>query len=48
VFWWFVASFAVLTWIGGCVVAAPFSEIGQVFSVVYFSIFLIIMPSVMM
>jgi quinol-cytochrome oxidoreductase complex cytochrome b subunit len=47
VFWWFVARFFVLTWIGGCHVASPFSEIGQVFSVIYFALFLVLITLVM-
>jgi len=48
VFWWFVARFFVLTWIGGCLVESPFSEIGIVFSVFYFFSFLVLMPLAML
>nr|YP_009528568.1 cytochrome b [Oostethus manadensis]YP_009914981.1 cytochrome b [Microphis deocata]AKG95382.1 cytochrome b [Oostethus manadensis]QLF67692.1 cytochrome b [Microphis deocata] len=43
-FWSLVADVAILTWIGGMPVEPPYILIGQVASVVYFSIFLIMTP----
>nr|ADI79424.1 cytochrome b [Thylaeodus sp. TAR-2010] len=40
-FWSFVSVFAVLTWIGACPVEAPYEMLGQVFTVLYFSYFII-------
>lgn len=47
VFWWFIARFLVLTWIGGCHVIPPYVVIGQIFSVAYFGLFLVAMPLAM-
>nr|QHI42794.1 cytochrome b [Syngnathus rostellatus] len=43
-FWALVADMAILTWIGGMPVEAPYIIIGQVASVIYFMIFLLLAP----
>nr|ABO43067.1 cytochrome b [Dicologlossa cuneata]ABO64545.1 cytochrome b [Dicologlossa cuneata]ABO64546.1 cytochrome b [Dicologlossa cuneata]BAD17866.1 cytochrome b [Dicologlossa cuneata] len=43
-FWVLVADVAILTWIGGMPVESPFVVIGQVASVLYFLLFLVLMP----
>jgi ubiquinol-cytochrome c reductase cytochrome b subunit len=35
-FWGFVGIFLLLTWIGACPVEAPYEQIGQLFTVLYF------------
>nr|WNH22829.1 cytochrome b [Zalieutes mcgintyi] len=44
-FWTLIANVMILTWIGGMPVENPFIEIGQVASLLYFSLFLIMMPA---
>ena len=41
IFWIIVASFLILTWIGGQPVEEPYILIGQLFTVIYFSYFII-------
>nr|BAI63468.1 cytochrome b [Cynops cyanurus]BAN05069.1 cytochrome b [Cynops cyanurus] len=43
-FWFLVANTLILTWIGGMPVESPFTEIGQVASIIYFLLFIIVAP----
>nr|YP_009633196.1 cytochrome b [Carcharhinus falciformis]QBS48177.1 cytochrome b [Carcharhinus falciformis]QIS49077.1 cytochrome b [Carcharhinus falciformis] len=43
-FWLLVANSIILTWIGGQPVEQPFIMVGQIASISYFALFLIIMP----
>nr|YP_010318861.1 cytochrome b [Pipa snethlageae]UMB51095.1 cytochrome b [Pipa snethlageae] len=45
-FWLLVSDTLILTWIGGQPVEDPFITIGQVASIIYFSIFLIGLPTI--
>nr|BAI63520.1 cytochrome b [Cynops ensicauda] len=45
-FWLLVANTLILTWVGGMPVEPPFTEIGQVASVLYFLLFIIMIPLV--
>lgn len=40
-FWFFIGIFLILTWIGACPVEAPYEQIGQVFTALYFIYFII-------
>nr|YP_008592618.1 cytochrome b [Umbra pygmaea]BAN81634.1 cytochrome b [Umbra pygmaea] len=44
-FWSLVADMLILTWIGGMPVEDPFILIGQISSVIYFTLFLILIPA---
>nr|QCT09578.1 cytochrome b [Cynops cyanurus cyanurus] len=43
-FWFLVANTLILTWIGGMPVESPFTEIGQIASIIYFLLFIIVIP----
>ena len=40
-FWSFIGIFFILTWIGACPVEAPYEQIGQIFTVLYFLYFIL-------
>nr|YP_010580923.1 cytochrome b [Sternaspis chinensis]QIB72578.1 cytochrome b [Sternaspis scutata]UZT27134.1 cytochrome b [Sternaspis chinensis] len=40
-FWSLIADFSLLTWIGGCPVEPPYDWLGQVFTLLFFAIFLL-------
>nr|AID57405.1 cytochrome b [Koreoleptoxis nodifila] len=40
-FWSFIGLFLILTWIGACPVEAPYEQIGQVFTLLYFMYFIL-------
>nr|YP_009388736.1 cytochrome b [Mastacembelus erythrotaenia]ARU77148.1 cytochrome b [Mastacembelus erythrotaenia]BBU25981.1 cytochrome b [Mastacembelus erythrotaenia] len=44
-FWTLIADVAILTWIGGMPVEHPFIIIGQIASLIYFLLFLILIPA---
>nr|BAN04899.1 cytochrome b [Cynops pyrrhogaster] len=43
-FWLLVANTLILTWIGGMPVESPFTEIGQIASILYLLLFIIMIP----
>nr|YP_010030006.1 cytochrome b [Hydrolagus mirabilis]QOV00791.1 cytochrome b [Hydrolagus mirabilis] len=43
-FWLMVSNMLILTWIGGQPVESPFTLVGQISSILYFSLFLLIFP----
>jgi ubiquinol-cytochrome c reductase cytochrome b subunit len=43
-FWFFIADFLLLTWIGGQPVEDPYILVGQMASIFYFSYFLLLFP----
>nr|YP_010956665.1 cytochrome b [Trachonurus sulcatus]WMY89758.1 cytochrome b [Trachonurus sulcatus] len=43
-FWALVADVLILTWIGGMPVEDPFTQIGQAASILYFTLFLMLLP----
>lgn len=44
IFFCFLGISLILGWIGGCIVAYPFVQIGQIFAIAYFIFFIIILP----
>nr|AHH93106.1 cytochrome b [Peniagone sp. YYH-2013] len=44
-FWFLIAIFIILTWIGSQPVESPFIEIGQITSIIYFLIFICLFPA---
>jgi ubiquinol-cytochrome c reductase cytochrome b subunit len=45
-FWAFVANFLILMKLGACHVESPFIELGQISTALYFSYFIVILPSI--
>nr|YP_010598537.1 cytochrome b [Paramesotriton caudopunctatus]ACJ43777.1 cytochrome b [Paramesotriton caudopunctatus]WAK99234.1 cytochrome b [Paramesotriton caudopunctatus] len=43
-FWLLAANTLILTWIGGMPVESPFTEIGQITSILYFLLFIVMIP----
>nr|WAK99208.1 cytochrome b [Paramesotriton wulingensis]WAK99221.1 cytochrome b [Paramesotriton wulingensis] len=43
-FWLLAANTLILTWIGGMPVESPFTEIGQIASILYFLLFIVMIP----
>nr|YP_009000280.1 cytochrome b [Semisulcospira libertina]AHC70263.1 cytochrome b [Semisulcospira libertina] len=41
-FWGFIGLFSILTWIGACTVEAPYEQIGQGFTLLYFMYFILV------
>nr|QDI94119.1 cytochrome b [Vespula vulgaris]QDI94132.1 cytochrome b [Vespula vulgaris]QDI94145.1 cytochrome b [Vespula vulgaris]QDI94158.1 cytochrome b [Vespula vulgaris]QDI94171.1 cytochrome b [Vespula vulgaris] len=41
-FWFLLSTFCMLTWLGGQEIETPFIELTQIYSIIYFSIFLIL------
>jgi ubiquinol-cytochrome c reductase cytochrome b subunit len=44
IFWIFVSNFFILMWIGSQHPVSPYSEIGQVSTILYFAWFVVIVP----
>nr|UZT27121.1 cytochrome b [Sternaspis buzhinskajae] len=43
-FWGLIADFSLLTWIGGCPVEPPYDWLGQIFTALFFILFLLFHP----
>lgn len=44
IFWIFISSFIILTWLGKQVIEYPYTILSQIFSILYFNYFLFIIP----